>query len=52
MKPGALVFMLVSWTAVLSLTAWAFSTLLRQKQHFDPDGLGPEEPSVPARTET
>ena len=51
MKLGALVFMLVSWTAVLSLTAWAFGTLLRQKRHFDPDGLGPAEPPVKARTE-
>jgi hypothetical protein len=50
-KTGALVFMLVSWTAVLSLTGWAFYTLLTHKQHFDPDGLGPAEPPVPAKTE-
>lgn len=51
MSTGALIFMLVSWTAVLSLTAWAFATLLRDKQHFDPDGIGPAAPDQPAETE-
>jgi hypothetical protein len=41
---GAIIFMGVSWTLVLGLCGWAFSTLLRDKQHFDPDGLGPAAP--------
>ncbi|MBX3131908.1 MAG: hypothetical protein KF689_00805 [Gemmatimonadaceae bacterium] len=44
MSTGALIFMLVSWTAVLSLTGWAFATLLRDRKHFDPDGIGPAAP--------
>jgi hypothetical protein len=47
MNSGALVFMLVSWTFVLGLTAWAFGTILRGKRHFDPDGIGPASPPVP-----
>lgn len=51
MNRGALIFMIVSWTAVLSLTAWAFTTLLRDRKHFDPDGLGPAEPDALAEVE-
>lgn len=51
MSTGALIFMLVSWTAVLSLTGWAFTTLLRDRKHFDPDGLGPAEPDELAEIE-
>jgi hypothetical protein len=43
------VFMLVSMAAVTSLTVWCFSRILRGKEHFDPDGTGPESPPVSGR---
>lgn len=44
MTPGAIVFMLLSWTAVLGLAGWAFRRILTHKRHFDPDGTGPAAP--------
>ncbi|CAN5842932.1 hypothetical protein BH20GEM3_BH20GEM3_00100 [soil metagenome] len=49
MSTGALIFMALSWTFVLGLTGWAYSQILRGKQHFDPDGIGPASPPVPPR---
>lgn len=51
MDTGALVFMAVSWTFVLGLMAWAFTRILRNPQHFDPDGIGPEKPPTRGRAE-
>lgn len=47
MTLGALLFMGLSWTLVLGLTAWCFTTIVRRKRHFDPDGIGPGRPPVP-----
>lgn len=47
MSTGAMVFMALSWIFVLGLMAWAYSKILTTKQHFDPDGIGPEAPPVP-----
>ena len=43
------VFMLVSMGAVTVLTVWCFARILGGKEHFDPDGTGPESPPVPGR---
>ena len=51
MSTGAIIFMALSWTFVLGLTAWAYRLVLRGKRHFDPDGIGPAKPPEPARTE-
>ncbi|MHB1070587.1 MAG: hypothetical protein ACYC1W_12090 [Gemmatimonadaceae bacterium] len=51
MSTSAIVFMAGSWTFVLGLTFWAFYKLLQDKKHFDPDGIGPAAPEVPAETE-
>lgn len=51
MSTGALVFMLVSWAAVLGLMLWSFGKILRTQQHFDPDGTGPGSPPVPGAAE-
>ncbi|MBW7934221.1 MAG: hypothetical protein H3C62_11595 [Gemmatimonadaceae bacterium] len=51
MSTSAIIFMAGSWAFVLGLTIFAFSRLLRDKQHFDPDGLGPKEPPKKAETE-
>jgi hypothetical protein len=45
------VFMLVSMTAVTSLTTYCFSRILRGKRHFDPDGTGPAHPPVSGRAD-
>lgn len=50
MTTGAWLFMLSSWIFVLGLTFWSFWRILRSQQHFDPDGIGPASPPVPART--
>lgn len=43
-EPGALVFLLVSWTCVLGLTAWAFAKILRvQARRATPSS--PDEPT-------
>ncbi len=47
MSPGALLFMLLSWSFVLGLTGWAFGRILRHRKHFDPDGIGPASPPEP-----
>ncbi len=47
MSGAAIAFMAISWTFVLSLTAWAFTRLLTDQKHFDPDGIGPESPPEP-----
>ncbi|HUE95371.1 MAG TPA: hypothetical protein VMN39_01870 [Longimicrobiaceae bacterium] len=47
LSTGALAFMLLSMGAVIALTAWCFSRILRTKEHFDPDGTGPARPPVP-----
>lgn len=51
MSTSAIVFMAGSWAFVLGLTFWAFYKLLQDKQHFDPDGIGPAVPPKPAETE-
>ncbi|MCU0648683.1 MAG: hypothetical protein MUF00_11850 [Gemmatimonadaceae bacterium] len=51
MSGGAMVFMAVAWIAVLGTTGWSFYRLMADKQHFDPDGIGPGEPPVPGRVE-
>lgn len=51
MSTGAIVFMAISWTFVLGLMAWSFSKIMRAKDHFDPDGTGPQKPPVPGRVE-
>lgn len=51
MTAGAVTFMLVSWTAVLGLTAWSFWKITRGRRHFDPDGIGPASPPVPGEAE-
>ena len=50
MTAGAIVFMLLSWAAVLGLVGWAFYRILTHKRHFDPDGTGPASPPEPALT--
>ncbi len=52
MSTGTILFWALSWSFVLGLTAWAFTTILRGKRHFDPDGIGPEQPPEPGRAET
>ncbi|MCE2902258.1 MAG: hypothetical protein ACK5XT_00140 [Gemmatimonas sp.] len=52
MSGGAIAFMAVSWIGVLSLTVWSFKTLLADKKHFDPDGVGPLEPPEPPHAKT
>jgi hypothetical protein len=47
MSGGAIAFMAISWTFVLSLAGWAFMRLLTDKKHHDPDGIGPASPPVP-----
>ena len=44
MSTGAIIFMALSWAFVLGLTAWSFAKLLADKQHHDPDGIGPAVP--------
>ena len=44
MTTGAMLFMGGSWAFVLGLTFWSFAKMMRQKQHFDPDGDGPAVP--------
>jgi hypothetical protein len=51
MSGGAMLFMALSWAAVLGTTGWAFYRLLSDKQHFDPDGTGPASPPVEGRVE-
>lgn len=51
MSTSAIVFMAGSWTFVLGLMFWSFRKLLKDKKHFDPDGLGPAVPPEPAETE-
>ena len=43
----AIVFLALSWGFVLGLMYWSFSRILRKKQHFDPDGIGPASPPEP-----
>lgn len=47
MTPSAWVFLAVVWLAVVALNVFAFGRILRTREHFDPDGLGPEHPPVP-----
>lgn len=47
MTPAAIVFMAASWIFVLGLTFWSFRRLMADKDHFDPDGIGPGSPPVP-----
>lgn len=51
METGSIVFMALSWGAVLGLLAWSYSRILGNKQHFDPDGIGPAEPPAPSDVE-
>lgn len=51
MSTGALAFMLISWFLVLGLTSWAYSRVLGNKRHFDPDGIGPDAPPAPGDAE-
>lgn len=45
------VFMLASMGAATALAIWCFARILREKQHFDPDGTGPAHPPVEGRLE-
>jgi hypothetical protein len=45
------VFMLVSMAAVTTLAVWCFARILRGKEHFDPDGTGPQSPPVAGRAD-
>jgi hypothetical protein len=47
MTAGAVLFWLISWAFVLGLTGWAYSKILRNPKHFDPDGIGPASPPEP-----
>lgn len=47
MTTEAIIFMVVIWTALLSLVTWSYSRVLRGRRHFDPDGIGPASPPVP-----
>jgi len=51
MSTSAIVFMAGSWAFVLGLLIFSFSRLLRDKKHFDPDGIGPAVPEKPGETE-
>jgi len=51
MTTGSLLFLILSWTFVLGLTAWSFARILSGKKHFDPDGIGPASPPVPGRAD-
>ena len=51
MTTGAIVFMVLSWSFVLGLTFWSFVWILRNPRHFDPDGIGPEVPPEPPRSD-
>lgn len=51
MTTGAIIFMLLSWTFVLGLTAWSYGRILRHPKHFDPDGIGPAHPPEPGLVE-
>jgi len=46
---GALVFMLVSMGAVITLTVWCFRRIIQTRKHLDPDGTGPDRPPVPGK---
>ena len=48
---GALVFMLISMGAVATLTAWCFYQVLSTREHFDPDGTGPDRAPVPGEVD-
>lgn len=52
MSTGALIFMICAWTFVLGLMTWSFTKILRTKEHFDPDGIGPQSPPIPGRAES
>lgn len=45
------VFMLVSMGAVITLTAWCYTRILRTRKHFDPDGTGPASPPISGRVD-
>lgn len=52
MSTGALIMLILSWTFVLGLMAWSFWRILGAKEHFDPDGIGPQRPPEPGRAES
>jgi hypothetical protein len=47
----ALIFMLISMGAVITLTTWCFWRILRTRQHFDPDGTGPARAPVKGKVD-
>ena len=51
MTGAALVFMVLSWIFVLTLTVWSFKRIMGHQAHHDPDGIGPAQPPVPGMTE-
>lgn len=51
MTTQAIIFMAASWAFVLGLTAWSFRKLMQDREHFDPDGIGPASPPVPGEVE-
>ena len=51
MSTGAIIFMILAWTFVLGLMFWSFWRILGAKEHFDPDGIGPESPPVAGRAD-
>ncbi len=51
MSTGAIIFMAISWTFVLGLMAWSYRKIMRSKDHFDPDGTGPQKPPIRSKLE-
>lgn len=51
MTPGAILFMVLSWSFVLGLTLWSFARILHLRRNIDPDGIGPAVPPEQERTE-
>ena len=51
MTTEAMIFMGASWVFVLGLTLWSFRRILAGARHFDPDGIGPAQPSAPPRVD-
>lgn len=46
MTTNAIIFMAMSWIAVIGLVSWSYKRLLSNPRHHDPDGIGPASPPV------
>ncbi len=51
MSTGAIIFWILSWGLVLGLLGWSYSIILSRPRHFDPDGIGPDQPPQSGRAE-